>query len=163
MIWLRRQAFRKKWITCDLPDSTNHKDLWAHTLPPLIYTWPGSRDRNKWILQKEWRHGKTRYPLPWKKEVKVLLGHSSVAVQSLSHVWLFATSWAAVCQALLSMGFPREDDWSGLSFPSPGDLPDSGIEPSSPTLQADSLPSEPPGKPSLPKLCFLWKYSKCFL
>ena len=45
------------------------------------------------------------------------------------------------------MGFPRQEYWSGLPFPSPGDLPDPGIEPGSPTLQADSLPSEPPGSP----------------
>ena len=45
----------------------------------------------------------------------------------------------------LSMGFSRQEDWSGLPFPSPGDLPDAGIEPRSPALQADSLPSEPPG------------------
>ena len=45
------------------------------------------------------------------------------------------------------MGFSRQGYWSGLPFPSPGDLPDSGIEPRSPALQADSLPSEPPGKP----------------
>ena len=45
------------------------------------------------------------------------------------------------------MGFPRQEYWSGLSFPSPGDLPDPGIEPGSPALQADSLPSEAPGKP----------------
>ena len=45
------------------------------------------------------------------------------------------------------MGFSRPEYWSGLPFPSPGDLPDPGIEPESPALQADSLPSEPPGKP----------------
>ena len=45
-----------------------------------------------------------------------------------------------------SMGFSRQEYWSGLPCPSPGDLPDLGIEPGSPTLQADSLPSEPPGK-----------------
>ena len=44
------------------------------------------------------------------------------------------------------MGFSRQEYWSGLPFPSPGDLPDPGIEPRSPTLQADALPSEPPGK-----------------
>ena len=43
-------------------------------------------------------------------------------------------------------GFPRQEYWSGLPFPSPGDLPDPGIEPQSPTLQADALTSEPPGK-----------------
>ena len=49
-------------------------------------------------------------------------------------------------QAPLSMGFSRQEHWSGLPFPSPGGLPDPGIEPSSPALQADALPSEPPGK-----------------
>ena len=51
------------------------------------------------------------------------------------------------CQAPLSVGFPRQEYWSGLLFPSPGDLPDPVIEPGSPALQADSLPSEPPEKP----------------
>ena len=45
------------------------------------------------------------------------------------------------------MGFSRQEYWSGLPVPSPGDLPDPGIEPGSPALQADTLPSEPPGKP----------------
>ena len=52
-----------------------------------------------------------------------------------------------MCQASLSMGFSRQEYWSGLPFPSPGDLPDPGIEPRSPALQADALSSEPPGKP----------------
>ena len=56
------------------------------------------------------------------------------------------TPWTATCQASLSMGFPREEYWSGLPFPSSGNLPDPGIKPRSPTLQADPLPSEPPGK-----------------
>ena len=47
----------------------------------------------------------------------------------------------------LSMGFSRQEYWSGLPFPSPGDLSDPGIKPGSPALQADSLPSEPQGKP----------------
>ena len=47
------------------------------------------------------------------------------------------------------MEFPRQEDWSGLTFHSPGDLPDPGIKPGSPALRADSLPSEPPGKPKL--------------
>ena len=50
-------------------------------------------------------------------------------------------------QALQSMEFSRQEYWGGLPFPSPGDLPNPGIEPGSPTLQADALPSEPPGKP----------------
>ena len=58
-----------------------------------------------------------------------------------------ATPWTIAYQALLSMGFSRQEYWSGLPFPSPGDLPNPGIEPGSPALQTDALPSEPPGKP----------------
>ena len=56
------------------------------------------------------------------------------------------TLWTVACQAPPSMGFSRQEYWSGLPFPSPGDLPDPAIEPGSPTLQADSLLSKPPGK-----------------
>ena len=59
----------------------------------------------------------------------------------------FATPWTVALQASWCMGFPRQEYWSGLPFPSPGDLPHPGIEPGSPALQVDSLPSEPPGKP----------------
>ena len=68
-------------------------------------------------------------------------------VKSLSHVWLFVIPWTVVNQGSLSMGFSRQENWSGLPFPFSGDLPDPGIEPRSPALQADTLPSEPPGKP----------------
>ena len=57
--------------------------------------------------------------------------------------------WTVAYQAPLSMGFSRQECWSGLPFPSPGDLPDPGIKPWSPALRADALPSEPPGKPEL--------------
>ena len=67
-------------------------------------------------------------------------------VKSLSHVPLFVTPWTVARQAPLSMGFSRQEYWSGLPFLSPGDLPKPGIEPGSPALQADTLPSEPPGK-----------------
>ena len=60
---------------------------------------------------------------------------------------IFATTWTLFHKAPLSMGFPRQEYWSGLPFPSPGDLPKPGIELGSPELQADSLPTEPPGKP----------------
>ena len=69
-----------------------------------------------------------------------------VKVKSLSHVQLFATPWTVAYQASPSMGFSRQEYWSGLPFPSPGDLPDPGIEPRSPALEADALTSEPPGK-----------------
>ena len=67
-------------------------------------------------------------------------------VKSLGRVQLFATPWTVAHQAPPSMGFSRQEYWSGLPFPSPGDLPNPGIEPGSPVLQADALPSEPPGK-----------------
>ena len=66
--------------------------------------------------------------------------------QSLSCVRLFVTPWTVAHQAPLTLEFSRQEYWSGLPFPSPGDLPNPGIEPESPALQADSLPSEPPGK-----------------
>ena len=71
-------------------------------------------------------------------------------VKSLSRVQPFASPWTVVYQASLSMEFPKQEYWNGLPFPSPADLPDPGIEPRSPTLQADTLPSEPPGKPTPP-------------
>ena len=67
-------------------------------------------------------------------------------VKSLSRVRLFATPWTVTYQAPQPTEFSRQEYWSGLPFPSPGDLPDPGIEPGSPTLQADALASEPPGK-----------------
>ena len=62
-----------------------------------------------------------------------------------SHVQFFASLWTVAHQAPLSMGFSREEYWSGLPCPLPGDLPNPGVEPMSPILQAGSLPSEPPG------------------
>ena len=67
-----------------------------------------------------------------------------VKVKLLSRVRLFATPWTVAYQAPPSMGFSRQECWSGLPFPFPGDLPDPGIEPRSPALWADALPSEPP-------------------
>ena len=61
-------------------------------------------------------------------------------VKSLSRVRLFATPWTVAYQAPPSMGFSRQEYWSGLPFVSPGDLPDSEIKPASPALQAESLP-----------------------
>ena len=73
-------------------------------------------------------------------------GHVGVVLVT-QLVQLFVTPWTVAYHVPLSMGFPGQEYWSGLPFPSPGDLPDPGIEPRSPVLQADSLPAEPPGKP----------------
>ena len=74
--------------------------------------------------------------------------------KSLSRVQLFVIPWPAACQAPLSMEFSRQEYWSGLPFPSSGCLPDPGIKLGSPELQADSLPSEPPGKPHVNNTTF---------
>ena len=86
----------------------------------------------------------TLRPLP---RTPVVFTEWSEWVKSLSRVWFFVTPWTVAYQAPPSMGFSRQEYWSGLPFPSPGDLPDPGIEPGSPALQADALTSEPPGKP----------------
>ena len=64
-----------------------------------------------------------------------------------SSILAWKIPWTEEPGRLQSMGFSRQEYWSGLPFPSPGDLPDPGIEPRSPALQADSLPAELPGKP----------------
>ena len=68
-----------------------------------------------------------------------------VKMKLFSRVQLFVTPGTVAYQAPPSMGFSRQECWSGLPFPSPGDLPDPGVEPRSPALQADALPFEPPG------------------
>ena len=88
-------------------------------------------------------------------------------VKSPSRVRLFATPWTVAHQAPLSMGFSRQEYWSGLPFPSPEDLPNPGIKPQFPALQADALPSEPPGKMtcivSLRQFFFLCQLSGYFV
>ena len=72
-----------------------------------------------------------------------------VCVYMLSHVQLFWNPLTEALQAPLSMEFPRQEFWNGLPFPPPGNLPDPGIKPRSPTLQVDSLPCELLGKPQI--------------
>ena len=84
-------------------------------------------------------------------------------VKSLSRVRLFATPWTVAYQAPPSMGFSRQEYWSGLPFPSLGDLPDPGIKLRSPAFQADALTSEPPRKPNnVGGFPFLYTLSKVF-
>ena len=72
-----------------------------------------------------------------------------VCIQLPCHVQLFSTPWSVVCQAPLSMGFSREEYWSGLQFPSPGDLPNLGIEPVSPALAGRFITTGHIGMPFL--------------
>ena len=90
----------------------------------------------------------TLVTLYWQWEILLQYFIEAVsAVKSLSRVRLSATPWTVARQAPLSMGFSRQECWSGLPFPSPEDIPDQGTEPTSFALQVDSLPSEPLGKP----------------
>ena len=73
--------------------------------------------------------------------------HHSLKVKLLSRIRLFPIPWTVAYQASPSMGFSRQEYWNGLPFTSPGDLLNPGIEPRSPSFQADALTSEPPGKP----------------
>ena len=84
-----------------------------------------------WLFYLKLKHPILLYS-PWKVKVKV---------SSHSCVWLFAFLWTAECLFPLSMEFSKQEYWSGLPFPSLGDLPHPGIKPRSPALQMDSLPS----------------------
>ena len=79
----------------------------------------------------------------------------------LSHVQFFATPWTVAHQDALSMEFSRQECWTGLLFPSPGDFPNPGIVPGSPALQADSLPTEQPRKPLDTCLCVSYHERGC--
>ena len=100
--------------------------------------------------------------LPWSPIVSRWISNNKLLseMKSLSPVQLFETLWSVAHQAPLSMGFSRQEYWSGLPFPSPGYLPNSGIEPVSSTFQADTLTSEPPEKPN--KFC-IYSQSFCLL
>ena len=79
-------------------------------------------------------------------------------VKSLSCVRIFEISWTVAHQAPQSVKFSRQEYWSRLPFPPPEDLLDPGIEPGSPALQADALPSEPPGKQGIKKTYLYIRY-----
>ena len=91
----------------------------------------------------------------WGAEIPTCLGagpkqinmYFFVVVLLLSHIPLFATLWTVAHQVPLSMGFLRQEYWSGLPFPSPGDLPNPGIKPLSSALAGGFFAAEPPGKP----------------
>ena len=122
-----------------------------------------------WVRKNPWERNWQPTPvfLPGKsQEQSSLAGYSPGAAKSWtwvsahtctlcccgvtkSNAQLFATPWTVACQPSLSMGSPRQEYWSGLSFPSPGDLPNSGIKPKSPVWQADSLPLSHQGSPKI--------------
>ena len=118
---------------------------WGTTLPILFPFWRLTRIARTWMLASEavifwdqltplW----TSPPNSASMTPRSLLSLFSLVAQSCPTL---VTPWTVACQAPLSMGCSRQEYWSGLPFPSPGDLPNPGIEPRSPALQADSLPT----------------------
>ena len=106
---------------------------WWWTGRPGVLQFMGlQRIRHDWVTELNW--------------TELTESRQCDIVKSLSRVRLFATPWSIAHQAPLSMGFSGQEYWSWLPFPSPGDLPNPGIKPRSPTLQADALTSEPSKK-----------------
>ena len=139
------------------------------TVTLIIYAYEVSIKMKMWSGQKEMKYG---VDLGWQKNSKkvlLFLTNSKlnffpspflkwdIEVKLLSLVRLFATPWTVAYQACPSMGFSWQEYWSGLPFPSPGDLPNPGIEPGSPTLRADASPSDAPEKPEMRQDISKWK------
>ena len=129
--------------------------LWVSKIVPVQILWPITRPHAHFWAYKTYSYQLQKnkiYPSSWISCIHdiyicvCVCIHGVSEVKSPSRVWLLATPWTVAYQAPLSMEFSRQEYWSGLPFPSPEDLPNPGIEPGSPALQADALPSEPPGK-----------------
>ena len=164
----RWQEYTEELYKKDLHDQDNHNGLITHLEPDILeceVKWAlGSITMNKAsggdgitvelfqilkddavkvlhsICQQIWTT--QQWPQDWKRSVFIPIPEKWV--KSLSHVRLFATPWTVAHQAPPSTGFSRQEYWSGVPFPSPGDLPNPGIEPGSPALLADALTTELP-------------------
>ena len=149
-MWLRLSSFWEHWILChccrrNVPGNIYHKifvDWWAHSLVLCLLVFKHTL-LNKYYLSINMDTEPTSVTHAWKKFLLF-----SCSVMSNSYV----TPWTVSCQAPLSMGFSRQEYWSGLLFPSPGDLSDPGMEPVSSALVGRFFTTEPAGKPkrSLP-------------
>ena len=123
-------------MDCSLPFFSAHGILQARILKWVAII--GSFSRGIFLTQGL----NLGSPAPWTDSLLSEIPLLTVKVKSLSHIQLFATLWTVAYQASLSMGFSKQEYWSGLPFPSPGDLPNPGIEPGPPALEADALTSE---------------------
>ena len=132
---IKKKSFHST-ITCNL-------DLWFRFLWSYFSVWNGSRE---WSLELKADISSLKRPCTvWSWILffffmSVCARVCVCACAVFSHVWLFATPWTVAHQVLLSMKFSRQEYWSGLPFPPPGDLPNPVIESPSLALWADSLP-----------------------
>ena len=132
-------------------------DSWMAS--PAQWTWVWASSRSWWwtgrpgmlqstVSQRVGLHWTTE--LNWERQKSACVCAEVLSDSAL--VWLCASLWTAACQALLSLGISRQEYWSGMPFPPPGDLPSPGTEPTSltsPALAGSSLPLVPPGKPQV--------------
>ena len=119
---------------------------WAIKLKTIVLSFPWElyfqRIETRTLFHPTWESRTLSIPPP----KRLSEGKWKVKVKLLNRVWLSATLWTVAYQAPPSMGFSRQEYWSGVPLPSPGDLPDPGFKPGFPALEADALASEPPGK-----------------
>ena len=116
-------------------------DLYSHTLLEGMHNYPDTLENSHTPTIWPMSSTAASYSLKEKKQCPYIAIHDiqlCVCAQSLSRVQLFGTPWAAARQAPLSMGFSRQEYWSGLPCPPPGDLPNPGIEPRSSRIAGGS-------------------------
>ena len=133
----------------------NSGSWWWTGRPGVLQSMESQRFHYDWATELNWNTNNAREKIagriPEEKPGEDSQG-SYVMIsdrwhESLSSAWLFVTPWTVACEAPLSMKFFSQEYWSGLPIPSPGDLPKPGMKPGFPALQANSSPSEPPGRP----------------
>ena len=141
------QATILEWIAISFSrGSSPLRDwTWVSLVAGRFFTLPSGKSNIRMLSTVN--QGRSVYRLPSSFSS---FKNTKVKVKLLSHVQIFVIPWTVAYQAPLSMGFSRQECWSGLPFPSLGDLPNPGIECGSPALQADALASEPPRKLKTP-------------
>ena len=143
--------FAHRWKTTNENDATQWSNR-RRGITQLIQVYQIIR-----ILRGRWIHSGEPLPstvyfvlarkLGWSRDKECMLAW--VCACLFICVWLFVTPWTSACQAPLSVEFSRQEYWRGLPFPSPGDLPDPGIKPTSPALAGGFFTTAPPGRPQL--------------
>ena len=137
--WVRKIPWRRNWQSTPV------------FLPGKSHRWRSLADYSQWVCKESDMTEQLHFHILWLIQTLLFTLYSTCTqwkwnCQSLSRIQLFVTPWTVAWQVPLSMAFFRQEYWSGLPCPPPRNLPNQGIKLGSPALQADSLPSEPPGK-----------------